>query len=614
MKSRMVIGGVVLGTMTVGCSGSLNVGSFAHDASVEGGTEFGSDATTRDAGFEASVPETGTAPDAGRDVSAFEASMPETGTAPDSAPDTSAFDAGVDASTDSGPTGSGDGGDGGACAGGTITFNLTIQATGLVYPMGPTPPWPVGSFGCPGWLAIAPANGSSVYSSSLNLERGGGSSCPIFLEQPQPATAHSFAWDGTYYPRQDPADASCIGDCLWDTPVCVPSGNYVATMCVGYAGNDAGVPETSPPTCEQVPFVWPPTSANQTIDVTIAPTPDGGTGTTGNGTWINRTQGTSASGQHWTSVASDASGNHLIAGSTIVIPPLNLLSGAWVSTDASQTWTYVGGAGIANAVASNATGTVLLAVPGEGSSGFGISTSPNSGATWTVPTSPTASNGWGSVASDSAGTHLVAAATFGDIWTSTDFGTTWTDVTASGPAHQSLNWVSVASSADGTHLVAVEGGGAVAAGTGATGDIWTSSDSGATWTDQTSSGPAHNRAWESVASDATGTNLVAVGSGIWTSSDSGVTWTERAANIGTYAWVSVASSSDGSRLVAATMPPGRGFASDSGDLWTSSDSGKTWVNETAGTSASGQDWTAVASDSTGTHLVAVAMVGDIWTK
>jgi len=584
-----MIGGVVLGAVAVGCTGTLNVGSFAQDASVEGGTEFGSDATTWDAGFEASMPETGTAPDAG--------------------PDTSTFDAGADASTDSGFTGSGDGGDSGACASGTLTFNLTIDAADPVFLGGPEPQW-LNSFGCSGWLAISPAGQTPLLLDENTCMWIG---CPA--SQPAPPTAQSFTWDGTHFPSPSNGAGLCLSmaTCSWCVPTCAAHGNYVATMCVGYAG-DAGAPETSPPTCKQVPFVWPPTSANQTIDVTITPTPDGGTGTTGNGTWTNRTQGTSASGQHWTSVASDASGNHLIAGSTVTIPPFNLLGGAWVSTDASQTWTNVGGAGIANAVASNATGTVLLAVPGEGSSGFGISTSTNSGVTWTTPTSPTAFNGWGSVASDSTGAHLVAAAAFGDIWTSTDFGATWTDVTASGPAHQDLNWVSVASSADGTHLVAVEGGGFVVAGNGFAGDIWTSSDSGATWTDQTSSGPAHNLSWWSVASDATGTNLVAVGSGIWTSSDSGVSWTEQAANLGTYVWVSVASSSDGSHLVAATMPPGRGFDSTSGDLWTSSDSGRTWVNETAGTSASGQDWTAVASDSTGTHLVAAASGGDIWTK
>jgi hypothetical protein len=328
-------------------------------------------------------------------------------------------------------------------------------------------------------------------------------------------------------------------------------------------------------------------------------------GTTVTGSWIRA----NAPGQLWTALASDASGDHLIAGSSIAIPPNGIASGAWISVDGGQTWKNVNGA-IAGPVATNSTGTVLAVADGTETSGAQLFISNNSGASWSTPT-PTAGSGWSGLASDSTGLHLVAvAAHSGDIWTSSDSGATWTDQTSSGPAH-GLNWVSVASDSSGTHLVADEGGGRVV-GPGGTGDIWTSSDSGATWTDQTSSGPTHNLSWRSVASDATGTDLVAVGSGIWTSSDSGEIWTPQAANIGTYVWVSVASSADGSHLVAATMAPGEGFVSTSGDLWTSSDSGATWTNGTAGTAATGQPWSAVASDATGTHLFAAPSHGGIW--
>ena len=77
---------------------------------------------------------------------------------------------------------------------------------------------------------------------------------------------------------------------------------------------------------------------------------------------------------------------------------------------------------------------------------------------------------WLSVASSADGTKLVAAATFRNIYTSADSGATWTQRTQQGL------W-SVASSADGTKLVAagidIQSGGAF---------IYTSSDSGATWT------------------------------------------------------------------------------------------------------------------------------------
>jgi hypothetical protein len=165
---------------------------------------------------------------------------------------------------------SGDGGDAGECTVNSIAFDLTTDATGSVYYGGPQFPW-LDSFGCAGWLAIAPAG-----EPALTVLKGAcGASCPAAV--PEPATAQSFTWDGTYYPTLNPDDASsCRQIPCCDTPVCAPPGNYVATMCVGYATSADAGPETAPPTCKQIPFVWPPTSANQTIVETITPTPDGG--------------------------------------------------------------------------------------------------------------------------------------------------------------------------------------------------------------------------------------------------------------------------------------------------------------------------------------------------
>jgi hypothetical protein len=87
----------------------------------------------------------------------------------------------------------------------------------------------------------------------------------------------------------------------------------------------------------------------------------------------------------------------------------------------------------------------------------------------------------------------------GDIWTSTNAGVTWTDQTHSVAGHD-LNWISVASDSTGSNLVAAA----------LTGDIWTSTNAGVTWTDQTPSGTAHSLNWASVASDPTGTHFVAV--------------------------------------------------------------------------------------------------------
>jgi hypothetical protein len=351
------------------------------------------------------------------------------------------------------------------------------------------------------------------------------------------------------------------------------------------------------------------TATNSGADASTGDTviTDGAT-TTDSGAWFNLTQGTDASGQLWTAVASDSSGDHLVATSTLVIPPGNLISGFWTSTNAGRTWASTTGPAGLGSIASNATGTVLVAAEGISTSGGEIWTSTNSGATWSDRPTTSLRDSWGCVASDSTGTQLFAGAVFGDIWTSSNSGSTWTDQTPSGPAH-GQNWVSMASDSTGTNLVAVAGGGSIVAGPGSTGDIWTSSDSGATWMDQTPSGPAHDIYWASVASDSTGTNLIAVGAGIWTSVNAGRTWTQQPAPSITGTWVSVASDSTGTHLVAAS-----GQVGGTGDLWTSSNSGVTWSNQTAGTSAGGQAWSAVASDSTGAHLVAVVRDGDIWTN
>ncbi len=51
---------------------------------------------------------------------------------------------------------------------------------------------------------------------------------------------------------------------------------------------------------------------------------------------------------------------------------------------------------------------------------------------------------------------------------------------------------------------------------GYNGDIWTSTNGGATWTDQSTGNAALSQPWIAVASNATGTRLVALHSrGVW---------------------------------------------------------------------------------------------------
>jgi hypothetical protein len=117
----------------------------------------------------------------------------------------------------------------------------------------------------------------------------------------------------------------------------------------------------------------------------------------------------------------------------------------------------------------------------------------------------------------------------------------------------------------------------------------------------------HRQSWSSVASSANGQNLVAVGfgAGIWASIDSGMTWTDRTpadpkfeASYGdqVQGWSSVASDTTGTKLVAAV---------NTGDVWTSTNGGLTWTDRTAGNQAASGPWDAVTSNAAGDHVVAI---------
>ena len=246
-----------------------------------------------------------------------------------------------------------------------------------------------------------------------------------------------------------------------------------------------------------------------------------------------------------------------------------------------------------SAIAVSSDGTKVVATQSAGS----ICTSADSGVTWTAQ--PSAGNGyWVSVASSSDGTKLVAVRYDSEsnyLYMSTDSGVTWKQQTGA-----DNGWYAVASSSNGTKLVAANGG-----------FIYTSTDSGETWTQQQGAG---NRRWRAVASSSDGTKLVAAVDGgyVYTSADSGVTWTQRA-SAGELDWCAVASSSDGVTLVATGYRIGE-FVIYGSELWTSTDSGETWTKKTNDSPINYQYWTAVASSSDGTRLVAVENNGYIYTS
>jgi hypothetical protein len=157
------------------------------------------------------------------------------------------------------------------------------------------------------------------------------------------------------------------------------------------------------------------------------------------------------------------------------------------------------------------------------------------------------------------------------------------------------NWDSVASSADGSVLVAVAN---MANGASPAGPIIISTNSGTAWSIAT--GAPTNGFWETVACSADGSKMIAAGGGgdsiigpIYTSADMGVTWVSNNAPV--INWQSVASSADGTRLVAA--------AELNQVIYTSTNSGAVW---TQATNAPKVSWFSVALSAEGTKLAAVA--------
>ncbi len=222
--------------------------------------------------------------------------------------------------------------------------------------------------------------------------------------------------------------------------------------------------------------------------------------------------------------------------------------------------------------AASADGSTLLAAYRVGLPEGNISISTDGGMTWQQRAPE--ERPWYAVATSADGTKLFAAIGGGQVYTSTDFGESWT------PTSDHAFWYKIASSTDGVKVVAVINGGR----------IHISSDSGQTWTPR---GPTSPHYWSSVATSADGSKIIASSSlpgAVFTSTDSGQTWTQRLS--GEHVWTGSASSADGTRLVAV----GRNT-----QILVSSDGGLTW-NPRGPT----REWIAAASSADGTKLIAAA--------
>ena len=269
---------------------------------------------------------------------------------------------------------------------------------------------------------------------------------------------------------------------------------------------------------------------------------------------------------------------------------------------------------------------------------------------------PLNGKGWSRVAVSSSGQYMGAIVYGGDIYASSNFGTTWTDETPSGAQHNK-SWSSLGMSATGQYSVATidnghtyvssdygvtwvdaTSGGAPqgfwqpqATAVSATGqyqvttpdsgntDVYMSSDYGSTWANKTPSGVAHGLTASSVAISSDAQYIVAVadsnsGGDIFTSNDRGTTWTDRSA-AGTRHWQAVTASLSGQYMVAVD---------DGGDIYTSSNYGVTWADSSASGPAHNLLWASISSsasgqyvtamDDYGTHIFTSSDYGATWTN
>jgi hypothetical protein len=242
-----------------------------------------------------------------------------------------------------------------------------------------------------------------------------------------------------------------------------------------------------------------------------------------------------------------------------------------------------------SAISSSANGQYVSACINPGA----IYTSNNYGTTWTaITTSNGVSNNslaWTGIALSASGQYQIATVNTGAIYYSSTFGASWTAsaTAASSIVASGTKSIAVAVSSSGIYATAVVTGG----------QIWYTINYGANWTAiTTNEGVSSNTLnWSAITMSSTGVTQVAtISTGlIYYSLNTGQTWT--ASNAASSAWAAVAMSASGQYVTAVAGP---------NIISSSSDYGKTWTNQSA-TFA----WQAVAVSSSGQYQIVAGGTG-----
>jgi hypothetical protein len=206
--------------------------------------------------------------------------------------------------------------------------------------------------------------------------------------------------------------------------------------------------------------------------------------------------------------------------------------------------------------------------------------------TW-VPYTGSGSNGYYDIASSSNGAKIASCVFNGSIYTSTDSGATFTERTGAG----SRQWFGIDMSADGSIIV----------GCVLDGYIYVSSDGGATWDVRQVSGTTQN--WSAVKVTPTGKTMYAsnLGSSIYTSTDFGLTWTAVTPPGGS-SYYALATSSSGTIVYAGSQ--------NGGNIRKSTNSGASWSNAGSASAL----WRSIETSSDGLHVVASITGSDVYVS
>jgi len=338
----------------------------------------------------------------------------------------------------------------------------------------------------------------------------------------------------------------------------------------------------------------------------------------GGGIWVSRDSGSTwteqTASRDWQSLVMSADGQRLsaaVAGGDL-----------WTSGDAGVLWTkhQVSGKRAWGSVASSSDGRRLVAVPELG----GVFTSSDFGETWVDHRDTLSNLYWSEISTSASGQQILVGKPNGHLFTSNDYGETWNERPGAG----TLLWYRTVVSRDGQFMAAMEVSGAMAVSSDS-GMTWasrnalggyslgisadaglmvvsregllsTSADRGLTWTPPVvlwTGGNSSDPTYLAVSADGRHCAAASMSGKLFTSADSGKTWIQR--KFGPSRTITdLSGNADGSHL-AVTTPSGLFYSQ--GDLYTSCDYGATWTRQsTSGVSS----WTSLAMDDRGEHLVA----------